>query len=316
VKRFVARRLAALVPQLLAASLLIFLLLRLLPGDLALTMLADTPHTLEMREALREELGLNDPLPVQYARWLWETTTGLRGVARSTGEPLRELVVRQLPVTLLLSLYSIVLGTLVSVPLGILAAGARRSVDRAIDGLAVLGLAVPSLWLALLVLLALLNWFRWSPPIIYFGPLEVPGEHFALMIWPALLLAWEHVAHILPVVRAETRSALHEPFVHAARARGLSIQETLWRHAGRHAIRPAVTAVSIQFGASLGGALVLETIFGIPGIGRGLVGAAVARDFPAVQTIVFVLVALFLVVMLVADVVAVLVEPRLREALS
>lgn len=313
--RFIGRRLLASIPQLFAASLVVFLVLRLLPGDVVLSMLADTPHTLEMREALRDELGLNDPLPVQYLRWIWETVSGFRGISRSTGEPIRSLLATQLPVTLLLSFYSLAIALVVSMPLGVVAAGGRRSLDLFVDGMALLGIAVPGLWLALLLLLMLLSVFSWSPPIIYFGPLEAPGEHLALMIWPTLLLAWEHIAHLVPVVRAETRDAASEPFFRASLARGLSRRRALWRHAGKHAVRPLVLNAAIQFGTALGSTLVLETIFGIPGIGRGLVAAAVARDLPTVQTMVLVLIALFLLAALVADVAVTVLDPRVRRGM-
>ena len=313
--RAIVHRLGAAAVQLLLVSLLVFAVIRILPGDLALSILADTPHTIETREALREELGLNDPLVTQYARWLWQTLAGLQGVARSTGEPIRSIVSRQLGVTMLLALYSVALSLLVSLPLGVLAARPQRPLFAAtVEGAATLGLAVPGLWLALLLILGLLRLFSWSPPVIYFGPFEFIQDHFALMIWPALLLAWEHSSHVLPVVRAETRRALGNPFVVAARARGLSERKVLVRHAGRLALWPAVSVAAVQFGATLAGSLVLETIFGVPGIGRGLVGAALARDLPLVQTLVFVLVAVYLGVVLLADIVGMALDPRLRLA--
>lgn len=311
--RFVGRRIAALVPQLLFASLLLFFVLRLLPGDLALSMLADTPHTLEMREALREELGLTEPLPVQYLRWLWDLVSGIQGTARSTGEPLREMVASRLPVTLLLTLYSVIISLLVAIPAGVVAGGSKnRLADGALRFFALCGLALPSVWVALLLILLLLRAFSWSPPIIYFGLLEFPGEHLLLLIWPALLLAWEHAAHLVPVVRAGVRDALAQPFTLAARARGLSRRQVVWRHAARSAVRPAVTAAALQIGSVLGGSLVLETVFGIPGMGRAIVDAALARDFPAVQTLVMVLSSIFLLILLVVDVLLPLLDPRMR----
>ncbi len=311
--RAFGHRLGAAAIQLFFASLLVFALIRVLPGDLALSILADTPHTIETREALREELGLNDPQVVQYARWLWETLTGLRGVARSTGEPIRALVARQLGVTLLLALYAVTISLAFAIPLGIAAAHPKRRVlGAAVEGVTALGLAVPGFWVALLLILGLLRLFAWSPPIIYFGPLEFFSDHFALMIWPAILLAWQHAAHLLPVVRAETSRALANPFTVAARARGLSERRVLYRHAGRLALWPAISVSGVQFGGAIAGSLVLETIFGIPGIGRGLVNAALARDLPLVQTLVFVIVAIVLGVMLAADLLGLMLDPRTR----
>jgi peptide/nickel transport system permease protein len=313
--RYLAKRALLVVPTAIAASILVFVLMRALPGDVVLTILGDTQHSVEMRETLREELGLNEPLPIQYARWLASMLTGgLGGRSLETGEPISAMVSRELPVTLLLTLYATTVSLLVSFPLGV-AAGHRegRPLDLAIRIITLGGLALPVVWLALIVLIGLLRIFAWSPPIIYSGPLENLREHVALMLWPALLLAWEHGAHIAGTVRAVIAERLQAPSTVSARAKGLAERTVLWRHAGRHALVPAITMAAVQTGALLGGAIVVEVIFGLPGMGRSLVRAAIARDYPVVQSLAVLLVVLYLVLNLVADVLCVLADPRLRS---
>lgn len=311
---YLARRAILIIPIALLASVVIFLVMRVLPGDVALAILTDTPHTVEMREALREELGLNDPLTLQYLRWLTSMVTGgLGGKSLETGESIGALVATQMPVTLLLAAYAFFLSTLFSIPAGIAAASRRgRPTDYAIRIASAGGLAIPAVWLALVVLVALLRLARWSPPIIYYGPLESARDHAGIMVVPAALLAFEHAAHVTRAVRAATLDALRQRFATGARARGLSARVVAWRHAGRHAIVPGLTVAATELGSLLGATLVVEIIFGLPGIGRGLVHAALARDFPYLQSVAFLLVAIYLVLALAVDALAARVDPRVR----
>ncbi len=308
----IAGRLLLAAPTALAASLVVFLVMRALPGDVALTILSGSPHTVEMREALRAELGLRDPLAVQYARWLRLMVNGqFGGRSLESREPIGSLLARQLPVTALLAFYAALLSVVLAVPLGIAAAVHRdRWPDYLIRLATLAGLSVPGVWAALMLIAGLLLVFHWSPPVIYASLRADPGEHFQMMAWPALLLAWEYSSHLVRVTRASMLDVLSRDFVVAARAKGLPYRHVLLRHGLRCALVPVVTMVGLQFGTLLSGALVLETIFGLPGLGRGLVTAALARDYPVVQSFVTLLVLFSLVVNVVVDFLYGILDPR------
>jgi peptide/nickel transport system permease protein len=312
--RYAVKRIIAMAPSIVIATIAVFFILRILPGDVALTILADTPHTVEMREALREELGLNDPAPVQYVRWLRDMVNGrFGGASLETGEPISEMASRQFPVTLLIACYSAVLSLIIGLPGGILLAskGGRgsRSVIRFVT---VAGLSVPNILTASVVLLGLLLVFRWSPPVIYFFPKEDFAAHLQLVIWPVLILSWEFGSHLIRTVHAGMADALQSDHVKAARGRGIGGVSLAVRHALPSVGGPLLNVFGLQFGALLGGTLVLESIFGIPGVGRGLVQAAIARDLPVVQSYAALLVILFLMINLLVDVLHGAVDPRLR----
>lgn len=312
--RYILRRIALIVPTAVAASLVVFFVMRALPGDVALAILADTPHTVEIREALREELGLNDPLLTQYLRWIASMVTGqLGGASLETGEPVGAIVGGQLSVTALLAVYTVAVSLLVAVPLGIAAAMHRGApLDQAVQGFAGASLAVPTVFASLLLVWVLLRLFRWSPPIIYSSPGEDLLEHVEIMIWPALLLAAAYLPHLLRVTRARLIDVLESDFAEAARARGLSELGVVLRHALPNATVALITVAGLQFGGLVSGALVVETVFGLPGLGRGIVHAALARDYPVVQSAAVVLVVLVLFANLFVDLAYAAVDPRVH----
>ena len=314
-RKHIAWRLALIIPTLLAASVVIFVVMRALPGDVALVILGGSGDTVvnpEVREALEEELGLNDPLVVQYGRWLWSMVSGeFGGRSLETREPIRSIVGRQLPVTALLTGYTILLSVVVSLPLGVLAAArSNRLSDYVVRLMTLGGLAIPSLWVALLTILCLLIFFRWSPPLVYAAPWSDPWVHLQKMVWPALDPGLG--AELSPRARDPLQRAggLNQTYITTARGKGLPERSIVLQHALPNALVPAVTMIGLQLGALLSGALILETIFGLPGIGRGLVQAALARDYPVIQSLAALLVLLSLVVNLVVDTINRLIDPR------
>ena len=273
----------------------------------------DTVVNPEVREALEEELGLNDPLVVQYGRWLWNMVSGeFGGRSLETREPIRSIVGRQLPVTALLTGYTILLSVVVSLPLGVLAAAkSNRLSDYVVRLMTLGGLAIPSLWVALLTILFLLIFFRWSPPLVYAAPWSDPWVHLQKMVWPA--------AH--PGLGAELSPRARDPLQRAGGPQsglhnngpGQGAAGALDCLAARSCptpLSPLSPMIGLQLGALLSGALILETIFGLPGIGRGLVQAALARDYPVIQSLAALLVLLSLVVNLVVDTINRLIDPR------
>ena len=316
--RYIAWRLALIGPTVLAASVLVFVVMRVLPGDVVGVIIGDIPISAEARETLQEELGLNDPLPVQYGQWLRSMAQGeFGGHSLESGEPIRSIISRQLPVTLLLAGYTILLSIFVSVPLGVLAAvWSNRWPDRIIRLATLGGLALPNLWAALLVLLGLLLLFGWSPPIIYATPWADPWGHIQMLAWPTLILAWEYSSHLVRVTRSSMLEALGQGYITTARGKGLPEHAVVLRHALRNALIPTVTMLGLHSATLLSGALILETIFGLPGIGRGLVHAALARDYPVIQSLASLLVFLSLAVNLVVDMVYTRIDPRISHTTS
>ena len=317
--RYIAWRLALIAPTVLAASLVVFGVMRVLPGDIALVILSGSGEAAvspEAREALEEELSLNDPLPVQYGQWLWSMVNGqFGGRSFESREPIRSIISRQLPVTLLLTGYTMLLSVTVSLPLGILAAvRSNRWPDYVIRVATLGGLALPNLWVALIVILGLLLLFGWSPPIIYAAPWSNPWSHLQMVAWPALILAWEYSSHLVRVTRSSMLEALSQAHITTAKSKGLPEHSIVLRHALRNALIPVVTMLGLQFGSLLSGALILETIFGLPGIGRGIVQAALARDYPVIQSLATLLVLVSLVVNLTVDTIYTLIDPRISHA--
>jgi ABC-type dipeptide/oligopeptide/nickel transport system permease component len=318
VRTYLLRRLALFVPTLLLASLAVFGIMRALPGDVTAVLLGGEGEALrpEFVAALREELGLDAPLGVQYVRWAWQMVNGeFGGTSIATREPIRDLIARALPVTGLLVVYAGLLAVLISVPLGAFAAlNGGRWPDLAVRTLSVLGGALPGFWVALLALLLVVALLRWSPPLIYAHPWHRPLEHLEMMAIPALVLAWEFGGHLTRITRAGTLEALQQDHVRTATGKGLRRRTVLLRHALRTAAIPVVTVAGLHIGALLGGAVILEFIFGLPGLGRGLVEAVVARDYPVVQSLALLLVALVLLLNLLVDLLYAALDPRISYA--
>jgi len=312
--RYIFKRLLLFIPTLILASLVVFVVMRALPGDVTAAILGGEGEALDpaIVGALRKELGLDDPLYVQYARWAWSMASGeLGGRSLATGEPLTQLVARQLPITIQLTLYTLTIAILIAVPLGTAAAARHnRWPDTAVRIVSVLGSAVPGFWVALLALLGLVYGLRWYPPLVYIPFTESPGEHLQLMALPALVLGWGYGAHLARITRAQTIEALGQDYVRTARAKGVSGAGVLVRHALRTALIPVVTAAGLNIGGLLSGAAVLENLFGIPGMGRGIVQAVIARDYPVVQSLAVITVFVVLAVNLMIDLIYAYLDPR------
>lgn len=312
--RYAARRLIAFLPALLLATAAIFGILRLLPGDVVLTILADTPHTLEMREALREELGLNAPPAVQYLRWLGDLTdSSFGGKSLSTGETIGSLAASQFPVTLLISAYSLFVSAVFGFAVGLWRSfQPNRIADALFKTVSLAGVSIPNVLTASLLLFAMLRLFRWSPPIIYSSPVEHLGDHIRIVLWPVVILSWEFGSHIARAIHGAMQEVMKSDFFMAAKGRGVGRLSLALRHSIPFAAGSVLNILGTQFGVLLGGTLVLESVFGIPGLGRGLVQAAVARDLTVVQSYATVLVGLFLVINLLVDIGHLASDPRLR----
>lgn len=316
-RRYLSRRGLLIVPTLLVVSVGVFMVMRVLPGDVTGIILGGEGEALdpEVVATLREELGLDDPLAVQYGRWLWSMVNGeLGGRSILTGEPIVDMAARQLPVTVQLVVYAVLLAGVVAVPLGLVAASKRQRLpDAAVRMLSAVGGAMPGFWVALVLLLFVVLSFGWSPPLVYSHIWENPVEHVQMMAIPAVVLAWGYGAHIARITRSGLADAERESYVLMARAKGLAPNAVLVRHALRTTWIPIVTMAGLQIGSLLGAAVIMESVFGLPGLGRGLVEAVAARDYPVVQSLTLIVVSLVLVLNLLIDVVYAIVDPRISQ---
>ena len=317
-QRYLVRRFLLFIPTLFIASIIIFGIMRFLPGDVALLILGGSGDeqlifTEKQLENLRDQLGLNDPLLVQYGDWVWSLLRGdFGGESLTTKEPLGEIIARRLPVTLQLTLLTFTIAIVIALPLGVAAAIWQ---DRWPDYLArittILGLALPNFWVALLVITGLIVFFSWAPPVIYVNSWEEPWTHLQIIIWPALVLSWGFSSYVARVTRSTMLETLRQDYIRTARSKGLAERAVIWRHALRNALIPVVTIAGGFFGSLISGTVILETIFGIPGLGQGIVSAATTRDYPVIQTLTLLLVLLQLSVNLTIDIIYVFLNPRI-----
>jgi peptide/nickel transport system permease protein len=316
-QRYVVRRLLLFIPTLLLGSMIIFSIMRILPGDVALAILGsdeeDTAFDQEQLERYQEELGLTDPLLLQYAKWVWSMVNGeFGGRSLVDREGLASIIGRRLPVTLQLAALSFFISIGVSLPLGVLAAlHQNRRLDYIIRVGTIAGLALPNFWVALMMIIVMVAFFSWSPPLFYVNVWESPGSYFLKNIWPALILSWAFSSYIARVTRSGLLEVLRQDYIRTAWSKGLSQRVVISRHALRNALIPVITLAGLQLGNLLNGSLILENIFGIPGIGQGIVESATARDYPVIQSLSFFTVALMLSLNLITDLVYSLVDPRI-----
>ncbi len=318
-KAYVAKRILLFVPTLFFASLLIFGAMRILPGDVAARILSDEEQayvTQEQYEQLRSSLGLNDPLPVQYGSWMWSMMNGeFGGESLATREPISEMVSRRLKVTAQLALYTIIITMIVSIPLGILAAIYQdRWPDYLIRIFTITGNSIPNFWLALMLLLFMVLVVEWSPPLRYRPVWDDPAAHFLKVIWPVLILAWGYTAFMTRITRSNVLEVLRQDYVRTARSKGLHEVVVLGRHVLRNALIPVITVAGFYLSFLLSGSLILENIFGIPGVGQGIIAGARERDYPVIQSLTLLLVFFLLGINLIVDLLYKIIDPRIDFA--
>ena len=306
------RRLLLAIPVLLAMSAFVFLMIHLVPGDPVRTMLGfrATPENVAQ---VQDALGLDEPLLTQYTQWMNGLIHGDMGEDYISHTPVLTLLAQRLPVTIELTLLSMTLAVLVGVPLGVHAATTPGWTRRLTEGFVIAGIAIPDFWLGIMLVLLFAGIMQVLPPSGYVPFLEDPVQNLRYMALPVLTLAFGEAAYILRTTRGAMEATLGTPFVLFARARGLSRNSIVFKHTLRNASVPIVTVIGIQFGVLLGGAIVVETLFALPGVGRLLVTSINQRNYTVVQGGVLVVATLFIVVTLLTDVVVGLVDPRIED---
>ena len=306
-------RLLSAIPTLLAMSVFVFALIRLVPGDPVRSMLGfrATPQNVAI---VRKDLGLDQSLLHQYLDWIGGALHGDLGTDYISGTPVSTLIGDALPVTLELTLLSMAIGTVVGVVGGVMSASGKRVAKATTETGSIVGVSVPDFWLGTLLILLFAGTWQLLPPSGYVPFTSDPIENLRYMALPVLTLAVGEAAYILRTTRGTMLETLGSPFIAYHRAKGIPRRRIVFRYALRSAAAPIVTAVAIQFGVLLGGAIVVETVFGLPGVGRLIVTAVNQRNYTVVQGGVLVIATLFILVNLVADLVNSWLDPRIEDA--
>jgi peptide/nickel transport system permease protein len=320
VRTYVLRRLLLFVPTLIGASLLIFVLMRLVPGDIAEILVYQTgseSSTVQQKQIqqIRVELGLDRPLLAQYAVWAARAVRGDFGYSYSQRRPVNEILRERFPRSMELAVLTLAIAALWSVPLGVVSAVRHNTwLDYVVRVFSISGLSLPIFFTGVLILYFLVRLFGWMPPLEYVALTEDPVHNLKQLIWPALAQAYYISAPIMRLTRSQMLEVVRQDYVRTARAKGLAERGVIYRHALRNALLPVVTFIGWWGGRLLGGIVIMEIIFAVPGMGLALVQAVNYRDYPTVQAIIFVMALVFLVVNLFVDLLYAWLDPRIRYA--
>lgn len=310
---YIVRRLLLLFPVLLIVGIVVFSLLHLAPGDPA-SMMLGREATQEQKDAMREQLGLNEPIPVQFVEWFWGVFRLDLGDSLFIGKPVTEALLERFQPTGLLALYSLTLAVLIAIPSGVLAALRPSSIlDRLLMVMSISGAAIPGFFFGILLILFFAVMLDWVPSGGYEDLSVDPAQHFRYMILPTIALGFSGAGFLARIVRTTMLDVLNEEYVRTAYAKGLPQRHVVLRHALRNALIPVMTVIGILLATMLGGSVVIETVFNIPGMGRLLVQSVTRRDFPVVQGAVMVIAAIEVIIMLIVDILYVFIDPRIRH---
>jgi peptide/nickel transport system permease protein len=309
---YFVKRIFAAIPSLLIASLIVFTLPRLIPGDVVQLMLEEKAYAKDLEE-LRAKLGLNRPIHIQYFEWMGQAVRGDLGVSLWTRRPVFEELGRRLPVTLALGILAIVFAVTIAVPVGVIAAVRADTLkDYAARSGAILALSVPSFWLATLVIVLPAIWWGWRPAAGYTDFAASPRAWLGQLLLPASILGVAASGAIMRLTRGMLLEVLRQDYIRTAWSKGLAERFVVIRHGLRNAVIPVVTVLGIQVAQIVGGTVVIETIFGFPGMGRFLFEAINQRDYPVIQGVNLVVVCTIVFVNLAIDGLYVALDPRIR----
>jgi peptide/nickel transport system permease protein len=314
-QQYIMRRLLMLIPTLMGVSIIVFAIMRVVPGDVARMILSggDSAASEEAVQQLREDMGLNRPLVVQYGDWLWDMVRLNPGKSLFTNDPIIDQIQARFPVTLELALGAVIVALVIAIPVGVLSALYQDTwVDYVFRVVSVAGLSVPTFWLGVLTILVLSTYFNWVPPLGYSYLWDDPGRNLQQMVWPMLILGYWYSAVVSRMTRSTMLEVLREDYVRTARAKGLRGRVVVVRHALRNALLPVITIAALQFGHLLGGSVITESIFALPGIGTYLVDAILHRDIPVTQALIVLSAAVYVILNLLVDLTYAWLDPRIR----
>ncbi|MCO5217940.1 MAG: ABC transporter permease [Thermomicrobiales bacterium] len=314
--KFIIRRVLLMIPILFGVSLITFIIVRFIPGDPVMVLLgADRRSTPEQIENIRRAYGLDQSYVVQYFKWLQHVLTGDLGKSLRTGRPLTQELGLRLPVTAQLTIFAAILGTIPAVIAGTAAAIKRNSpLDYATTVTSLIGISLPNFFLATLLVLLFSFKLKWLPNVGWRSFFDDPVLNLKLMILPSLSLALPLMAILMRFTRSAVLETLNQDYVRTARAKGLKPSKVVRKHVLPNAGIPVLTVVGIQVASLLGGAVIVEQIFALPGVGRYIYEAIQNRDYPVVQSVTLVLATIFVTVSLVVDILYAFLDPRLRHS--
>jgi peptide/nickel transport system permease protein len=315
VLRYIAQRVLLMIPTLLGVAILVFVLLRVMGGDPVETMLRGGGANVsqEVIEQERTRLGLDRPLYVQFGKWLGGMATGDFGVSMWTGKPVSKEIASRLQLSLQVAVMATVLAVLISIPLGTLSALYKDTwIDHVIRVISIAGLAVPSFWLGMVIILVLLSYFHYHPPITFTPFLENPRENLSQLIWPAIAVGYRYSAVATRMMRSTLLEVLQEDYIRTARAKGVYERLVVVRHALSNAMLPVVTVIGLEFAFLIGGLVVTEQVFNLNGIGKLFVDSISRSDLTMIQALVLLVAAFFIVVNFLIDLMYAWLDPRIR----
>jgi peptide/nickel transport system permease protein len=315
--KYIVKRFFLMIPTLLGVAILTFLLLRIVPGDVVEARFVAAGQGQFVDRALmdmeRAKLGLDQPVWKQFVMWLWGLVRLDLGLSMWTGSPITEEIKLRLALSLQLALMATVVATLLAIPLGVVAALKQDTwVDYVVRIFSIAGLATPSFWLGIVIILGLLVIFKWLPPMVYTPFWVDPWQNLAQLIWPALAVGYRYSAVATRMTRSAMLEVLREDYIRTARAKGLWLKLILVRHALKNAMLPVVTVIGLEFAFLLGGLVVTEQVFNLNGIGLLFVEAIARRDYTLTQALVLLTASAFIVVNFLMDVMYAWLDPRIR----
>lgn len=307
------RRLVSLLPIFFLMTIIVFLLIRMVPGDPVDVMYGSEGMDAARREVLRHDLGLDQSVVVQYARWLGRAVTGDLGRSYRAQMTVMDLIKQRLPATLLLSLAAMFVSIIIALPLGVIAAVNRNTwVDFTAMAFAILGLSLPNFWIGILLVLIFSVSLKWLPSIGYTSPGDGLGTFFQHLILPAITLGASLAGTTTRLTRSTVLEELGKDYIRTARGKGIPESLVLVRHALRNALIPTITMFGLQLGFLIGGTVVVEAVFAWPGIGMLLVDSIFARDYPVVQGVILIIAVMVVIINLLVDVIYTVLDPRIR----
>lgn len=313
--KYIGNRLLLMIPTLIGVAVITFFLLRVVPGDVVqVKMLADggmvSPEAIE---AERVRLGLDQPLMVQFGQWMTGLFTFDLGRSMWTDRPVIDEIIARFPVTLEVAILATLFAVLLSVPLGTISALKRGTwIDYAVRLITMGGLALPTFWVGMLLLLALLRYANWLPPINYISIFHDPWGNLTQLIWPAMVVGYRFASVLARLIRSSLLDVLSEDYIRTARAKGVRERTVIWVHALRNALLPAVTVIGLEFAFLIGGLVVTEQVFNLNGLGRLFIQSVMHNDFTMIQGMVMMFATIYVLANLTVDLLYAWIDPRIR----
>src|SRR5438552_3309991 len=312
---YIVKRLLLIIPTLLGAAALVFVIMRVIPGNVALLILGGDSGRIDQAQllAMQKRLGLDQSLLVQFGQWLWGVLRLDFGTSLWTGRPVVEELLIRLPLSLELALLATVVSVVIAIPLGMLAAARQDTwLDYVVRVVSIGGLAIPSFWVGILCILFLVIYFGWGPPLEFTPPWVDPWANFQQMVWPVVTVGYRYAAVTTRMTRSTLLEVLRDDYIRTAWAKGLGERAVVVRHALKNAMLPVITLIGTEFAFLIGGLVVTETVFTLNGVGRFVVDAVAHRDYPVVQALIFLTAFSFVLVNLLVDLTYAWFDPRIR----